>query len=179
MSLAHWRWGRGAILFLLAFSIVACRGGLSDWKVSEGQLLPDFELKALDGSTLDFRALKANAYVITRFATWCPPCRVELRELESRVWKPLREKGVMVIAVSSGEEPEKVKEFVDREGLSFPVLLDLDGDFARTVGGNSIPRLMILNGERRIMHLKVGYYEPEFAKTVEQVKALASGPEAR
>ncbi|MGC8741935.1 MAG: peroxiredoxin family protein [Candidatus Sumerlaeaceae bacterium] len=179
MRLTHRRRGRVATIVLLVIGILGCRGGLSDWKVSEGQLLPDFELRALDGSTFDFRTLKANAYVITRFATWCPPCRVELRELESRVWKPLREKGVMVIGVSSGEEPEKVKEFVDREGLSFPVLLDPDGEFARTVGGNSIPRLMILDRERRIMHLKVGYYEPEFAKTVEQVKALASGPEAR
>lgn len=167
----RWRLTAG---FILIAALVACRGGFSDWKVSEGQLLPDFELKAVDGTTLDFRSLKANAYVITRFATWCPPCRAELRELEKRVWQPMRDKGVMVIAVSSGEDPEKVKEFAQREGLTFPVLADPDGDFSRTVGGNSIPRLMILDRERRIIRLKVGYYEPEFQKTVEEVQQLAS-----
>lgn len=162
-------------LFLLAVAFVACRGGLSDWKVSEGQLLPDFELQTTDGTNFDFRNLKANAYVITRFATWCPPCQIELKELEERVWKPLRDAGVMVIAVSSGEDPAKVKEFAEQRGLTFPVLVDPDGDFARTVGGNSIPRMLILDRERRIIRLKVGYYEPEFAKTVEEVKKLASG----
>ncbi len=167
---------RRALIAGLVLGVMALAGcrmmGYSDWKVSEGQLLPDFELPSLDGSTFDFRNQKANAYVVTRFATWCPPCRVELKALEERVWKPMREKGVLVIAVTN-EDPETVKKFVEREELSFPVLIDASGDFARTVGGNSIPRMLILDRERRIMSLKVGYYEPEFAKTVEEVKKLA------
>jgi len=165
-------WQTVAIVVVLAV-LAACRGGLSDWKVSEGQLLPDFELPTVDGRSYDFREIEANAYVITRFATWCPPCQAELRALEDLVWKPLREKGVAVIAVSSGEDPETVKQFVERHELTFPVLVDRDGDFARTVGGNSIPRLLILDRERRIVRLKVGYYGPEFVKTVEEVQKLA------
>jgi len=163
----------GWAILALGVVLTACRGGLSDWKVSEGQVLPDFTLSAVDGSTVTFNDLKAKSYIVTRFATWCPPCQAELKELETRVWRPYKDKGVMVLAVSSGEDPATVKQFVERHGLTFPVLIDQDGEFARTVGGNSIPRLMILNQERRIAHLKVGYYAPEFDGTVEQVKELA------
>jgi len=166
-------WLRGVALLALIGVLAACRMGRGDWKVSEGQLLPDFELTTSDGSPFDSRSLKANAYVITRFATWCPPCQMELHALEERVWKPLREKGVMVIAVSSGEDPAKVKEYVAREGLTFLVLVDPDGEFARTVGGNSIPRMMILDRDRRIVRLAVGYSPQEINRTADELKKLA------
>lgn len=161
-----------AFLLSVALLLLACRAGLSDWKVSEGQLLPDFQLQSTDGRTIDFRELRAKALVIARFATWCPPCQAELPALEQRVWKPLRDKGVLVMAVSSGESPDVVKEFVQRKNLTFPVLLDTEGEFARTVGGNTIPRTLLLDRDRRIVRLHIGYSQQAIDDLLSEISKL-------
>lgn len=166
-------WSIFAVLAVTAMCLLACRGGTSDWRVSEGQLLPEFTLRTPDGKSVSTSEYRGKILVITRFATWCPPCKIELGELQKRVWEPMKDRGVMVVAVSSGEDPQTVASYVEREGLTFPVLVDPSGEFARGVGGNSIPRLMLLDRDQYIRKLHVGYYEPEFQKLVKEVEALA------
>lgn len=93
------------------------------WLV-EPLLAPAWELSALNGVRHASRDFRGYPVLLNVWATWCPPCRSELRDLQ-RNRSQLAEAGLRVVAVSV-DEPEShpdVERFVQSEGLTFPVLL--------------------------------------------------------
>jgi peroxiredoxin len=56
------------------------------------------------------------------WATWCPPCRKEMPDLE-KLYEELKDKGFVILAISD-EEADKVKPFVTERNVTYPILLD-------------------------------------------------------
>lgn len=75
--------------------------------------VPDFELLSLDGKTRRLSELRGSTTLVNFWATWCPPCRAELRDL-SGAYSRFQEAGVEILAVSVDEPGER--------DLPFPVL---------------------------------------------------------
>jgi peroxiredoxin len=88
---------------------------------------PAFELKSLDGGTVQMSELKGEFVVLNFWATWCVPCMKEMPELQ-KAHESFGDKNIKVIAINFGESEKKVHEFTRDFGLSFPVLLDRRGN---------------------------------------------------
>lgn len=157
----------------VGLSLSGCGVTGSDWKVAEGDQLQDFTLPDSSGKYVSLSDFNAKAIVLSRFATWCPPCQVELKSLQAEVWEKMKDNGVVVIAVSN-EDPETVRKYAEREGLTFPVLVDDDGEVAEATGGNSIPRTLLLDSNLTIRRLEIGFYEPKFREMIGQIEELAA-----
>jgi peroxiredoxin len=82
----------------------------------------EFTLKDLSGKTWTFSELHGKVVLVNFWATWCPPCRKEMPDLES-LYKRFEAKGFVVLGISD-EEAAKVEPFVRERKVSFPVLLD-------------------------------------------------------
>jgi peroxiredoxin len=82
----------------------------------------DFTLADLSGAQWTLRSLAGKVVLVNFWATWCPPCRKELPDLEALAER-FGSRGLVVLAISD-EEAEKVKPFVAEHKLSYPVLLD-------------------------------------------------------
>jgi len=82
----------------------------------------DFTLADLSGAKWTLRSLAGKVVLVNFWATWCPPCRKELPDLEALAER-FGSRGLVVLAISD-EEAEKVKPFVADHKLSYPVLLD-------------------------------------------------------
>ncbi len=110
-----------AILLLLMITVVtllpACQGEADESHA------PDFTLLNLTGNTVNLSDYRGKVVLLNFFATYCPPCRMEMPdfvELQEKYGK----KGFTVVAISVDNEPEKVlPSFIERLGLNFPVLL--------------------------------------------------------
>ncbi|MFH1002537.1 MAG: redoxin domain-containing protein, partial [Chloroflexota bacterium] len=48
-----------------------------------GRLAPDFSLTDLEGNTATLSALRGKTVFLNFWATWCPPCRQEMPEIEA------------------------------------------------------------------------------------------------
>ena len=48
-----------------------------------GNLVPDFELKTVDGKAIKLSSLGGKKVILNYWATWCPPCKLEVPEIES------------------------------------------------------------------------------------------------
>jgi peroxiredoxin len=82
----------------------------------------DFTLADLSGAKWTLRSLSGKVVLVNFWATWCPPCRKELPDLEALAER-FGSRGLVVLAISD-EEAEKVKPFVAEHRFSYPVLLD-------------------------------------------------------
>ena len=82
----------------------------------------DFTLKELNGENWTLSALRGKVVVLNFWATWCPPCRKEMPDLEA-LYEQFKDQGLVVLAISD-EEAGKVKPFVAERKITYPVLLD-------------------------------------------------------
>ena len=65
---------------------------------------------------------KGKVVMLNFFATWCPPCRVEIPEL-IKTSKAYADKGVVIISLSVDEDSAPVLPFVKKMGMDYPVYL--------------------------------------------------------
>ncbi len=101
-----------------------------------GEPAPEFEIELLDGSEVRLSDYRGRVVWVNFWATWCPPCRREMPEMEELAAQ-YTDAGLTVIGVNLREKQEDVAAYVDRLGLTFDIGLDRDGSAAAEyrVGG--------------------------------------------
>jgi peroxiredoxin len=101
------------------------RAGLTELR--EGHPTPALTLPRLDGGTTALGDHRDKLVVVNFWATWCTPCTAEMPTLEA-LWREYRERGLVVLAVSvdRGAPRLVLDPYVERLGLTFPILLDAD-----------------------------------------------------
>lgn len=125
--------------------------------VKEGFSAPDFTLPTLDGGNVNLSALRGQVVIINFWTTWCPPCRVEMPAL-NRVYARYRESGLLLLGVNSTvqDDEQAVRRFVSEEGLSFPVLLDRDGEVSRLYRLQALPTTVFVGRDGIIAAVVIG-----------------------
>jgi peroxiredoxin len=82
----------------------------------------DFTLTDLHGQPWSLKSLQGKVVLVNFWATWCPPCRKEMPDLES-LYLRFKDKGFVVLSISD-EEAAKVNPFIADRNITYPVLLD-------------------------------------------------------
>ena len=82
----------------------------------------DFALTDLQGKTWNLKDLRSKVVLLNFWATWCPPCRKEMPDLEA-LYLRFKDQGFVVLAISD-EDAAKVSPFLTERNITYPVLLD-------------------------------------------------------
>jgi len=82
----------------------------------------DFTLTDLQGKSWHLQDLKGKVVLVNFWATWCPPCRKEMPDLQA-LYDKYKDQGFVVLSISD-EEVAKVSPFIAERKISYPVLLD-------------------------------------------------------
>ena len=82
----------------------------------------DFTLADLQGKAWHLQDLRGKVVLVNFWATWCPPCRKEMPDLDA-LYNKFKDRGFVVLAISD-EEAAKVSPFIAQRKISYPVLLD-------------------------------------------------------
>ena len=91
--------------------------------VRTGERVPDFTLVNLNGDAVKFSQLAGRAVILNFWATWCPPCRREMPLLDA-FQKENADRGVSVVGIDVGEDPERVRRFVESMGVEYSIWVD-------------------------------------------------------
>ncbi|MFH1368414.1 MAG: redoxin family protein [Elusimicrobiota bacterium] len=154
----------------------ASKGAMSD-KKSEltGTKAQDFKLEGLkQGTNYSFSKMKGKVVLLDFFATWCPPCRIELPALQ-KINDAYKNKNFVFVAVNSMEDRKTVQGFIDEQKFSFPVALDADGGAGNKYGVTAYPTLVLVDKKGVIQSVHVGY-DPDIEKILaKEIDALLAG----
>ncbi|WLR57078.1 redoxin domain-containing protein [Mesobacillus subterraneus] len=131
--------------------------------IGAGMVAPDFALKNLAGEEVSLKDYRGKKVMLNFWATWCPPCKEEMPAMEQFYKDNSSE--VEILAVNLDPQ-NNVKEFVNDNGLSFPILLDQDGSTQQIYSILSIPTTFIIDEQGLILKKHIG------SMTFEQMQEL-------
>ena len=122
--------------------------------IKEGVAAPDFTGELMDGTSITLSELQGKPVIINFWATWCGPCVKEMPAFE-RLKDDFGDK-IGIIAVNCGDDAETVKDFVEENGYTCPVVLDEEYSISMLYPTNSIPYTVVLDAEGKVTHISTG-----------------------
>jgi cytochrome c biogenesis protein CcmG/thiol:disulfide interchange protein DsbE len=141
-----------------------------------GSQAPDFELKVVgsDGKTLQLSSLKGKAVIVSFWATWCEPCKVEMPWLVE-LQKKYAEQGLQVVGISMDDAEEKeVIDFARKMGVNYPVLRGTEKVADLYGGVDALPMTFWLDRSGKVVDSRVGLEsESQIEDSIK--KSLANG----
>jgi peroxiredoxin len=108
-----------------------------------------FTLTALDGKTYSLEALRGKVVLLNFWATWCPPCRKELPDLD-KLYREFGKQGFVVLAISD-EGRATVEGFLAKQTYTFPVLLDPDRKVHSAFDVEGIPKNFLFGRDGKLV----------------------------
>jgi peroxiredoxin len=122
--------------------------------LEKNQVAPDFELATLTDGTVRLSDYRGKKVILNFWASWCPPCRVEMPYMENYYEENKDAENVEIIAVNmtktergGDDKIERVEEFVKDNKLTFPILLDETGEVMKLYQIMAYPTTYIINPE--------------------------------
>jgi methylamine dehydrogenase accessory protein MauD len=113
--------------------------------VDVGQTASPFKLMTVDGKELELESFAKDKVTLLVFgATWCPSCRHEIPILKE-YYNELKDEGLNVLAIDIQESEKKVKSFVEKQQINYPVALDSSAKVAMLYKVVGIPLNVILD----------------------------------
>jgi len=98
----------------------------------------NFSLKDLNGQVVHLNDYRGKVIFLNFWATWCPPCIVEMPSME-KLYNEFKGEDFVILAVDMQEDFETVKRFKEKFNLTFPILLDEEGVVATYYGVMGLP----------------------------------------
>lgn len=139
------------LIALIVFTLIVCAATFA----AKEKPAPDFVLTDLAGNEITLDNLKGKVIFLNFWATWCGPCRHEIPDF-NEFYDKYKEQGIEIIGISVDKSMKKVKHFLDKHEINYPVAMatkEIMGDYKP---GRYIPTTIIINPNGDIVEKKVG-----------------------
>jgi peroxiredoxin len=145
-----------SILIALVLILTACGGNSSgETGVRVGYPAPDFQLKDYQGNLVNLSDFKGKPILINFWATWCPPCQIEMPGI-AEIYRQYQKDDLVVLGVNDREEASTVKKYVEAAGYSWQMLLDHDGNLKVNYQVVGLPTTFFIDRSGVIRFIEVG-----------------------
>lgn len=164
-------------LFFIPFVVLAAFAFVSPDETEPGKKLPSVNIKDMAGKPINTSEVSndGNPIVISFWATWCKPCKLELNTIaeEYETWQ--EETGVKLVAVSVDDQKttNTVEPVVNASGWEYDIWMDPNGDFKRALGVNFVPHTFLLDGEGNIVYSHNNFVPGDEDVLYEHIKAIS------
>jgi peroxiredoxin/outer membrane lipoprotein-sorting protein len=135
---------------------------------SIGQQAPEFKLANVDGKEVELRDLKGKVVLLDFWATWCTPCRSEMPIIEL-LHRQFKDKGLVVVGIDD-EDASTQKEFMEKSGFSFILLVEPRKQVTNQFHVGGIPTTVLIDQQGTIRTFDLG--EASFDSLRESVVKL-------
>ncbi|MEK3997136.1 MULTISPECIES: thiol-disulfide oxidoreductase ResA [Psychrobacillus] len=141
----------GVIIFTIYSNLSKEKNGV----LQVGDEAPDFVLTDMNGERHQLSEYKGQGVFLNFWGTWCKPCEREF-PLMDKQYQEVKDQGLQILAVNIGESDFVVQKYIDRKGLTFPVLIDDNKSVMETYNINPLPTTFLINPEGKIEKIITG-----------------------
>ena len=144
-------------------------------QTSEVPVFPNLSFLSVDGTQrIDLESLRGRPVLLTFWASWCGPCRMELPEL-AKLAGELKSEDLALVTVNMDRTPAQGMRFLERYGIEVPVYLMSRNDLTR-LGVESLPTNVLIDRQGHPVQIYEGY-SPAVPEEIRQlVVAMEGGP---
>ena len=139
--------------------------------VRQGDTAPDFNISEAGGKTYKLSDLRGKVVMLQFTASWCSVCRKEMPFIESEIWQPGKDKGLVVIGIDRDEPEKTVLKFRDDMKISYPLALDPGADIfgLYALKESGVTRNIIIDRMGKIIFLTRLFEREEFDRMKEVI----------
>lgn len=161
-----------SMLGRIFFILITAFTNLS-YAAKPGDMAPEIASQLMDGGEVSLQALRGNVVLVNFFASWCPPCRKELPEL-NKLYQQESAQNLHVLGINLDQDRANAERMIKEFSLSFPVVFDPNKNIIKAYKGKTMPVSYIINRKGRIQHVIYGYAEKKLPAIKQAVqRALA------
>lgn len=144
-------------------------------KAEEPELMPaiDFTLKDQYGNTHTLSDYKGKTVFLNFWATWCPPCRAEMPDIQKiyETYDTEGEDALIVLGVAgpnmgSEKSEEEIIKFLEENGYTYPVVMDTTGEMFRAYGIYSFPTTFMIDRDGNVFGYASGQLNEDMIKSI-------------
>jgi peroxiredoxin len=131
---------------------------------------PLFTLATLDGDSISLRDLRGQVVLVNFWASWCPPCRVEMPGFE-RIYRDRAQDGFTIVGIVTDiHARERIRAFLVQHDITYPTVLATPTVIRDYGGIGSLPESFLLDRDGRIRHRVIGFFaEPALRAAVDRM----------
>jgi len=115
-----------------------------------GQAAPVFALHDDRGQPVSLANYRGQVVVMNLWASWCPPCRAEMPDLQ-RLSNAYRGRGLAIVGVNEGESPERARAFADALHIAFPIWIDDQQQYGRVYTALGMPTTIVIGRDGTVV----------------------------
>ena len=157
------------LIAILGVPLVLTNVGVANEKA------PDFSLPSIKGSLYKLSNLQGKVVIINFWATWCVPCLEEMPALDI-LNKRYRDKGLVILGISIDRKKETVEEFLSKNPVSYPILLDQKGEvFVNKYTVKGLPATYLIDRDGHIVEQYIGKKDFTSREFTDLIKRLLKG----
>jgi peroxiredoxin len=110
-----------------------------------------------DGKQVNLSDFKGKVVLINFWASWCPPCKAEMQAIQN-TYRAYGDQGLVVLAVNTTfqDDANAAQQFAQSEGLTFPLLTDLNGNTFRLYQVQAMPTSFFVDRQGKIAEVVIG-----------------------
>jgi peroxiredoxin len=131
---------------------------------------PPFTLQTLGGASMSLADLRGNVVLVNFWASWCPPCRVEMPGFE-RVYRERAQDGFVIVGIATDvHAQDRIRAFLAEHDITYPTLLATPAVIRDYGGINALPESFLVDRDGRIRHRVIGFFaEPALRAAVQRL----------
>jgi thiol-disulfide isomerase/thioredoxin len=165
---------RRAVLVLIGLTITGLHGAnaepaLKNW--TGPNPAPSIDLNTLDGQPFRLERLRGKVVLVNFWATWCEPCVEEMPSMQ-KLRNLLANAPFEIVAVNHQEGEARIRGFLQKVPLDFPIVRDTDGAVTRAWQTRIFPSSYLVDAEGKIRYVLAGatdWTAPAMVRTVESL----------
>jgi thiol-disulfide isomerase/thioredoxin len=143
------------------------------------QDLPATSIKDVNtGKKLPFNQTieKGKVTLISFWATWCIPCKKEIKNISMKLpdWKKEADFNYQTVSIDKVEAEGLVRTYAMSQGWKFPYYIDANSDLMRSLSFQNVPFTMIIDKNGKVAFTHSGYEEGGEAEVWAKVKELVA-----
>lgn len=153
-EIALWVLVAGAV----AYRFLPARPSPTPDRVTQGGVAPDFTVNTLNAGKISLSHLRGDVVLVNFWATWCPPCRLEIPGIQ-RVYDAYKDKGFTVVGLSTDQTgPGVVSSFLRKNGVTYPVGMATDEMRIRYGGVDALPESFLVDKTGHVRKMVEGMF---------------------